>query len=112
MYNVKLTFIALTTFDFYGKLKDKTKFNYMITYMFKISELKDGDEFGELALINSAPRAATIIANTTTYLAVLNKKPFTTILMDFEKSKMLGQIKQLSFYPVFKNQPRTNMGKM
>ena len=63
-------------FEHYGllyKLRDPIKTNYLITYMMKVSELNDGDEFGELALLTSSPRAATIIAQSTVHLAVLNK---------------------------------------
>lgn len=106
------TIKAIKNFGLFYKLKDKSKSNYQITYMVKVAELKEGDEFGELALINSAPRAATIVANTPTYLAVLNKKPFNRILMNFERSKMVNQIKILSVYPVFQGQSRTVMGKL
>ena len=103
---------SFRNFGLYSKLKDKTKSGYQISFMAKVATLIEGDEFGELALINSQPRAATIVSNTKTQLIVLNRAPFNRILMEFERSKILRQIKLLSVYPVFQDQPRNNMAKI
>lgn len=39
-----------------------------------------GESFGELALLENKPRAATIICNDECHFAVLDKKPFDVIL--------------------------------
>ena len=67
------TYHSLENYGLLYKLRDKTKTKYVITYMMKVGDLNDGDEFGELALLTSAARAATIIAESTVYLAILNK---------------------------------------
>jgi CRP-like cAMP-binding protein len=47
----------------------------------KVAVLGDGDFFGEIAMITDLPRTATVIAETTTELFVLNKKAFRSMLM-------------------------------
>lgn len=46
----------------------------------KVAEMKAGMSFGELALINDAPRRATIRAQTQCELAVLSKKDYIKII--------------------------------
>ncbi|KAH8920588.1 camp-binding domain-like protein [Atractiella rhizophila] len=46
----------------------------------KINELSVGDYFGELALLNDNPRAATVTATTKLKVAVLDKEAFTRLL--------------------------------
>lgn len=46
----------------------------------KIKTLKLGDSFGELALLDNRPRAATIICDEDSYFAVLEKQLFDKIL--------------------------------
>ena len=46
----------------------------------KVGELKEGGSFGELALINDAPRRATIRAFTDCGLAVLSKSDYIKII--------------------------------
>ncbi|VDM01001.1 unnamed protein product [Schistocephalus solidus] len=48
--------------------------------MIDLAELKDGEYFGELALIKKQPRAATVAAKTEVELAVLNADNFEKIL--------------------------------
>ncbi|KAL7313858.1 hypothetical protein PS15m_007545 [Mucor circinelloides] len=57
---------------FYKKLPDGTQQEVMIG--------KKGDYFGELALLNDEPRAATVIANGRLKCATLGKKAFTRLL--------------------------------
>lgn len=57
-----------------------------------IKDLKDGDSFGELALLHGAPRSGTIKAVTDTYLWVLERKNFRKIInhinyINFEENK-------------------------
>mmetsp|Transcript_32546 Transcript_32546/g.37126 ORF Transcript_32546/g.37126 Transcript_32546/m.37126 type:complete len:107 (-) Transcript_32546:20-340(-) len=52
---------------FMEELTRKTKFLYSIVLMLKISELGHGVGFGELALLHSKPRSATIIAKEDTW---------------------------------------------
>ena len=52
----------------------------VIKYLKKITTLKSGDSFGELALLISKPRSATIKASEDTDLATLNKEQFINIM--------------------------------
>lgn len=48
-----------------------------------VKTLKTGDSFGELALLDNKPRAATIICREDSFFAVLEKKDFNAILSNF-----------------------------
>ncbi len=45
-----------------------------------LAELKTGDMFGEMALINSEPRSATVVAMEDSHLFVLSETTFQTLL--------------------------------
>jgi CRP-like cAMP-binding protein len=44
--------------------------------------MRPGDVLGELALLHSAPRSATVTAETDMHLLVLNSREFSTLLQD------------------------------
>jgi len=69
--------------------------------MKKVSELKTGDSFGELALINSKPRLATIKTVTPTEFATLSKDQYKSILESLTKEEVDTKIKQLDSIPFF-----------
>jgi CRP-like cAMP-binding protein len=50
--------------------------------MKEVKELSDGEAFGELALLNKKPRAATILCKEDCHFAVLDKKHFKMILSE------------------------------
>ncbi len=52
--------------------------------MIQVKLLTAGASFGELALIDNKPRAATIIAKEHTILAVLDKNNYKNILSNFK----------------------------
>ena len=64
--------------------------------------MKEGDSFGELALINSKPRSATVIANSKTQCAVLEKEQFKKILQKYEMEKQEALIALLNSFTFFK----------
>lgn len=74
--------------------------------MFKISELRAGVSFGELALVNNKPRSATIIAVEDTWCAMLLKGPFEAILKKLERDKMNVLIAGLDRFLTFKTLTR------
>ena len=59
------------------KLEKVFDFSQVITTV-KVAELKTGTGFGELALNNNAPRAATIRANGPCILAYLERADYQT----------------------------------
>ena len=79
---------------------------FAIDYMFKISSLGAGVGFGELALINSKPRSATIVTEEDTWWAILLKVPFEAILQKFERDKITAMISILDRFLLFKTYTR------
>ncbi len=61
-----------------------------------IAELREGEYFGEMALVSNAPRVATVRAATNTRLAVLGKDNFATMcrLLPATKEGFLQTIQQ------------------
>jgi CRP-like cAMP-binding protein len=55
-------------------------FSEICEHMMKVNEMREGESFGELALINDAPRMATVVSYTECIFAVLSKKDFSTIM--------------------------------
>jgi len=60
----------------------------------KITELGPKDFFGEMAILDSEPRSATVIANTDIVCLMISREDFTEILID-EHEIMLAIIKSL-----------------
>ena len=71
-------------------------------FLTKRVSLASGDQFGELALLNSKPRMATVIASEKTICAVLNKEPFMKILQKHEKNKQEVLIDTIDNFAIFK----------
>ncbi|KAM3129699.1 Rap guanine nucleotide exchange factor-like 1 [Paramecium bursaria] len=74
--------------------------------LLKVNVLKEGDYFGERALINDAPRLATIVCETNCVFAVLNKKDYKEILYEAQQQKITEQIEQLREFQAFRNLSR------
>ena len=54
----------------------------------KVARLKEGDSFGELALLTEKPRAATVVSVLNTELATLNKEQFRTIVGKVQEAQI------------------------
>jgi CRP-like cAMP-binding protein len=57
-----------------GRLKASVREAFILSK--KLAEFKDGDFFGEMALVDGAPRSATITCETTARLFILRKEHF------------------------------------
>jgi hypothetical protein len=71
-----------------------------------VTQLGRGASFGELSLINNAPRIATIIAQRETWLAQLSKTSYNTILGRTQKTELDRKVEFLSSVFLFKNWSR------
>lgn len=85
---------------------------YKIEFLELFGEAGEGSDFGELALINSKPRAATIRAEEDWKLAVLNKKEFSEILQKHMERKRNQEIDQLNMFELFKGFSRVFKSKL
>ncbi|KAL4433359.1 hypothetical protein ABPG74_017463 [Tetrahymena malaccensis] len=70
-------------------------------YWTNVNQLKAGQSFGELALLNDAPRMANVVCNSVCHFAVLNKKDFKEAIASIESQKIKGYIQFLLQVPGF-----------
>jgi CRP-like cAMP-binding protein len=71
-----------------------------------------GTGFGELALINSKPRAATVECTMVSVFAVLEKADYLRILKKFDLRRLNFRIDFFKAVPVFSNWTRQSIGKL
>lgn len=64
--------------------------------MIPVKQLHTGDSFGELALINDKPRAATVSAVQPTFCIILTKKMFKNAIDDLKDGKFKPIVEFLS----------------
>lgn len=62
----------------------------------RVKELQKGESFGELALVNDAPRSASIKCLTECHFAVLDKKNYVTLFQQIIDEEIKREV---SFYP-------------
>lgn len=77
-----------------------------------VAHLKDGFSFGELALINDAPRSATITTLQNTDLATLEKENFQHIMAKVIRRKFAHMINFMSEFTIFNNMTRIALEKL
>jgi len=80
--------------------------NQIVNVVKNIGELKDGEIFGELALLYNIPRTASIIALTDTSLIKIDKMPFTKYLKNVFEGQLQDQIEFLQICPIFNKMPK------
>lgn len=68
----------------------------------KITELGEGASFGEVALLHKGPRTASIITETESTLAILEKKDFSAIMGRFYKTRLIKQMDLMDNFMLFK----------
>ncbi|KAL4496246.1 hypothetical protein ABPG72_012983 [Tetrahymena utriculariae] len=80
--------------DYQSKQKSQTTIEAgnpkydLVGGLFYFKELSGGMSFGELALLEKKPRAASILCHTDLHVAVLVKEDFDQILKNFEEQKL------------------------
>ena len=75
-------------------------------------QISQGKSFGELALINNKPRAATIRCVTDCHFAVVNKADYESLLKKIELKKEKRFVDFLESLPFFSNQSRVALIKL
>lgn len=64
-----------------AKLEQYEKYEWFV----EVTQLQEGQSFGELALLNDAPRAATIFCLSNCYFATLDKSEYLRVLRRIDK---------------------------
>ena len=86
--------------------------NQIVIVEKNIGELRDGEIFGELALLYNIPRAASVIALTDTSLIKIDKMPFTKYLKNVFEGQLQDQIEFLQICPIFNKMPKELLIKL
>jgi CRP-like cAMP-binding protein len=86
--------------------------NQIVNVEKNIGELRDGEIFGELALLYNIPRTASVIALTDTSLIKIDKMPFTKYLKNVFEGQLQDQIEFLQICPIFNKMPKELLIKL
>lgn len=78
----------------------------------QVATLAEGFSFGELALINNKPRAATIRALAPSYFAVLDKESYQFALGAAYKKRLSDRVDFLKSIPIFADWTRNAVEKL
>jgi CRP-like cAMP-binding protein len=87
------------------------KEEFFFDMLIDVVHLKQGVGFGELALINDAPRSAAIRAVTDVHFAILEKEDFKNILGKATRKRFAKMTKYLNQFSIFKNVSRLALEK-
>ena len=86
--------------------------NQIVIVEKNIGELRDGEIFGELALLYNIPRTASVIALTDTSLIKIDKMPFNKYLKNVFEGQLQDQIEFLQICPIFNKMPKELLIKL
>lgn len=78
----------------------------------ELNRLGAGNAFGDLSLMDSKPRMASIRCLEETHFAVLSKHDFNNVLGQIERKKMNEKIQFLRGLPFFSALTKTSIGKL
>jgi len=74
--------------------------------------LKDGQTFGELALLYGTPRSASIVAVTNSSLIKIDKAPFDKYVKNIFENQLQDQIEFLKICPIFQKIDKDSLIKL
>ena len=77
-----------------------------------IGVLKDGQTFGELALLYGTPRSASIVAVTNSSLIKIEKAPFDKYVKNIFENQLQDQIEFLKICPIFQKIDKDSLIKL
>ncbi|CDW71126.1 cyclic nucleotide-binding domain containing protein [Stylonychia lemnae] len=77
--------------------------------MTHLTELGSGEQFGELALLQKAPRSATVIASIPTDLIVLDKTTYENVIQNLHFYQIDGTIEFFQHLPLFQHLNRNEL---
>ena len=77
----------------------------------EVSVLSEGSSFGELALLQHKPRAATIICKERCYIATLDKQSYDRILKKGFQNLLNANVKFLQSIPFFSKWTKNSLAK-
>ena len=80
--------------------------------MTKVHSYKFGGSFGELALRNDKPRAATIIATADSHFATLSRADFNRCIARFDQRKLANLLDYLYSLPFFQHWSKSKLKKL
>ena len=89
------------------KIKEKENFTYKEVFAYD-----DGGSFGELALTENKPRAASILTKSECHLAVLDKTNYNRILASMMKKKRNDQVDFLQSQAIFQKLTKGSLWKL
>lgn len=78
----------------------------------ELNRLGAGNAFGDLSLMGSRPRMASVRCLEETHFAVLSKQDFNNVLGQIERKKMNEKIQFLRSLPFFSALTKTSIGKL
>mmetsp|Transcript_1688 Transcript_1688/g.3612 ORF Transcript_1688/g.3612 Transcript_1688/m.3612 type:complete len:373 (+) Transcript_1688:81-1199(+) len=84
----------------------------LIADKIKVGAINPGTGFGELALLNSKPRAATIMCDVECQFAVFEKDDYLRILKKFDERRLNALIDYFKALPLFANWTRQSVVKL
>lgn len=99
--------LSTTNINLVAKQFEENDKNYT-----QVATLAAGFSFGELALINNKPRAATVRALAPSYFAVLDKESYQLALGTAQKKRLSDRVDFLKSIPIFADWTRSAVEKL
>lgn len=97
---------------FQDESQEEIKKEFYFEMLIDVAKLREGIGFGELALINEAPRSATIRSVSEVHFSTLEKDDFNSILGKVMKKKFDSMIKFMNQFVIFKCLTRLALEKL
>eukprot|EP00347_Sterkiella_histriomuscorum_P006060 403354217 len=85
---------------------------FSFKFMQYITTLKQGDSFGEMALLYNRPRFATIETETDTHFLTLDQKEFDILIKEVQEKQMNEELKTIKKFPIFGQLTKLTLHKL